>query len=65
MDLVPLTPNMLVYGRDLRRFSHGVSDIDLNDLDFCVSRKSLTVMAQKLKSTFVNFSGPFLKSSAL
>ena len=51
VDLVPLTPNMLVYGRDLRRYSHNVSDIDLNDPDFCVSRKSLTVMAQKLKST--------------
>ena len=51
VDLVPLTPNMLVYGRSLRRFPHVVSDIDLNDPDFSVSRKSLTVMAQKLKST--------------
>ena len=50
-DLVPLTPNMLVYGRSLYRFPHVVSDIDLNDPDFSVSRKSLTVMAQKLKST--------------
>ena len=44
VDLVPLTPNMLVYGRDLRRFSHGVSDIDLNDLDFCVSRRQCATL---------------------
>ena len=51
VDFVPITPNMLVYGKSLRQFAHSVSEIQLNDPDFEVSGKKLTVMARKLKST--------------
>ena len=51
VDFVPITPNTLVYGRSLRQFAHTVSEIDLNDLEFRVSCKSLNVMSRKLKST--------------
>ena len=51
VDFVPLTPNTLMYGRNLRHFAHRISDIELNDPDFRVTSKSLNVMARKLKST--------------
>ena len=50
-DFVPLTPNSLVYGKELRHFAHNISDLDLQDPDFVVSNKSLNVMCRKLKST--------------
>ena len=51
VDFVPITPNTLVYGRNLRKFAHSVSEIDLNDPEFEISKKKLVVMARKLKST--------------
>ena len=54
VDLVPLTPNSLVYGRSHRTVNHAVSDIDLDDPDFEFTKKRLTVMAQKLRSTLAH-----------
>ena len=50
-NFVPVTPNMLVYGRNLRQFRHDLVDIDLNDPDFSLKYKDLSVMAMKLRST--------------
>ena len=33
-DFLPITPNMLNYGRSLRHFNHDAECIDLNDPDF-------------------------------
>ena len=48
-DFIAITPNMLVFGRNLRHFSHNLTEIDLNDPDFRVG-KDLSVMARKLRS---------------
>ena len=50
-NFVPVTPNMLVYGRNLRQFSHDLVDIDLNDPEFSLKNKDFNVMALKLRST--------------
>ena len=34
VDLVPITPNSLIFGRDLQHFTHDISDIDLSDPEF-------------------------------
>ena len=51
IDLVPITPNSLIFGRDLHHFTHDISDIDLSDPEFKINNKSLNVMSVKLKST--------------
>ena len=48
-DFIAITPNMLVFGRNLRHFSHNLTEFDLNDPDFKVGR-DLKVMARKLRS---------------
>ena len=50
-NFVPVTPNMLVLGRDLSTVAHQVDDSILSDPDFVPGTKSLQVMAKKLKST--------------
>ena len=50
-DFIPVTPNVLVYGRSLRQFSHDLVEIDWNDPDFKLNNKDLSVMAKKLRST--------------
>ena len=50
-NFVPVTPNMLVYGRNLCQFSHDLVDIDLNDPEFSLKNKDFNVMALKLRST--------------
>ena len=48
-NFVPVTPNMLVYGRNLRQFSHDLVDIDLNDPEFSLKNNDFNVMALKVK----------------
>ena len=48
-SFLPITPNMLVFGRNLRHFSHNLVDYNLNDPDFKIG-KDLNVMAKKLRS---------------
>ena len=48
-DFIAITPNMLVFGRNLRHFSHNLTELNLNDPDFKVG-KDLSVMARKLRS---------------
>ena len=50
-DFIPVTPNVLVYGRSLRQFSHDLVEIDWNDPNFKLNNKDLSVMAKKLRST--------------
>ena len=50
-EFVPITPNTLVFGRNLRLFAHGAGSSDEYDPDFQVSAKSLSVMHKKLRST--------------
>ena len=51
VDLVPITPNSLIYGRELRHFNHEIAEIDLSDPEFRINNKCLNVMSVKLKST--------------
>ena len=53
-EFVPLTPNSLLYGRNLQTFAHDVADIDFNDPDFILNNKSLNVMARKLRATLAH-----------
>ena len=39
VDLVPITPNSFIYGRELRHFTHEISEKDLNDPDFRTNNK--------------------------
>ena len=48
-DFIAVTPNMLLFGRNLRHFSHNLTEFNLNDPDFKVG-KDLSVMARKLRS---------------
>ena len=50
-DYVPITPNMLVYGHNLRHFNYMLSEIDLNDPSFKINNKTLNARSIKLKST--------------
>ena len=53
-DFIPITPNMLVYGDNLRILAHDMLDIDLNDPDFKTNNKDLNVMARKLRDTLAS-----------
>ena len=50
-EVVPITPNTLVFGRNLRQFAHGIADGDQGDPDYIPSRKSYNVMHKILRST--------------
>ena len=50
-EVVPITPNTLVFGRNLRQFAHGIADGDQGDPDYIPSRRSYNVMHKKLRST--------------
>ena len=50
-NFVPLTPNSLVFGRNLRQFVHGSGDSDEGDPNFVITKKSCEVMHKKLRST--------------
>ena len=50
-NIVPLTPNTLVYGRNLRQFVHGSGSSDEGDPDYQITKKSCTIMHKKLRST--------------
>ena len=47
-ECVPITPNTLVFGRNLRQFAHGVTNGDQGDPDYSPSNKSVAVMHKKL-----------------
>ena len=49
-DFLPITPNMLNYGRSLRHFNHDAECIDLNDPDFLLTHKSINLKLKRLKS---------------
>ena len=49
-DFIPITPNMLNYGRSLRHFNHDAESIDLNDPEFVINHKSINWKIRKLKS---------------
>ena len=51
VDFVPLTPNTLVFGRNMRQFVHMPSDSEEADPEFVLSHKSCIVQHKKLKST--------------
>ena len=51
MDFVPITPNTLVFGRNMRQFVHMPSDSEEADPEFLLSHKSCIVQHKKLKST--------------
>ena len=53
-NVVPLTPNSLVYGRNLRQFVHGSEDSGEIDPEFLVSSKRCEVMHKKLRSTLAS-----------
>ena len=50
-DYTPITPNMLVYGRNLRMLCHDLLDIDLKDPKYKPRSEKLSVMALKLRDT--------------
>ena len=50
-DFIPITPNMLNYGRNLRHFAHDIGSIDFNDPEFKLTNKNLNVMSRKLRSS--------------
>ena len=49
-DFIPITPNMLNYGRNLRHFNHD-SETDLNDPEFVLNNETVNWRVKKLKST--------------
>ena len=49
-EFIPVTPNSLVLGRNLRLFAHGVNDSKQSDPDFSPSPKSYEIMHKKLRS---------------
>ena len=53
-DYVPITPNLLIFGRNLRMLSHDMMDINLNDPDFKLNNKNLNIMALKLRDTLAS-----------
>ena len=54
-DYIPITPNMLVFGRNLRMLSHDVAELNLQDPDFRANkRKSIPIMALKLRDTLAS-----------
>ena len=40
-DFIPITPNMLSYGRSLRYIDHQAESIDLNDPEFVINHKAI------------------------
>ena len=48
-DFIPITPNMLNYGRSLRHFNHDVESQDLNDPEFVLDNNSINWKWKKLK----------------
>ena len=53
-DYVPITPNLLVFGRNLRLLGHDMLDINLNDPEFKLNNKNLNIMALKLRDTLAS-----------
>ena len=54
-DYIPVTPNMLVFGRNLRMLSHDVVELNLQDPEFKLNnKKDLPVMALKLRDTLAS-----------
>ena len=51
INFVPLTPNTLVYGRNLRQFAHGSYRGDEGDPDYSITKESCVIMHKKLRST--------------
>ena len=53
-DFVPLTPNVLLYGRNLRFDMRGIGEVDLNDPSYKFgSHGTLNIMCKRLKSTLI------------
>ena len=50
-NFVPITPNFLLYGRNLQSICHDLSAMDLDDPDFVIGKQKLSSVARKLKST--------------
>ena len=50
-NFVPITPNTLVFGRNLRQFVHGAANSDKDDPDFQINKKTCSIMHKKLRST--------------
>ena len=53
-DYVPITPNLLVFGRNLRLLGHDMLEINLKDPDFKTNNKNLNIMALKLRDTLAS-----------
>ena len=52
-DYVPITPHMLVFGRNLRMLSHDIMELNLQDPDYR-KNKDISVMALKLRDTLAS-----------
>ena len=50
-NFVPITPNFLLYGRNLQSVCHDLTAMDLEDPDFTIGKQKLSSVARKLKST--------------
>ena len=50
-NIVPLTPNSLVYGRNLPQFVHNSGNSDEADPNYEITKKSCTIMHNKLRNT--------------
>ena len=51
VNFVPITPNFLLYGRNLQSVCHEFSAMDLDDPDYVIGKQKLSSVARKLKST--------------
>ena len=53
-NVIPLTPNSLTLGRNLRQFAHSVTDSDDADPDFSLSSAKCISMNKKLRDTLAS-----------
>ena len=53
-DYIPITPNLLVFGRNLRLLGHDMLELNLKDPDFKTNNKNLNIMAIKLRDTLAS-----------
>ena len=51
-NFVPITPNTLVFGRNLRQFVHGAANSDKDDPDLQINKKTCSIMHKKTAQHF-------------
>ena len=49
-NFIPITPNMLNYGRSLCYFNHDAESIDMHDPEFVINHKSINWKIKKVKN---------------